>query len=352
MLPIVTLYDNLPWSIRAATPIVFILGTISFCHRIFHFNFLEFLGCSYSVALSFALIYQLTAFLYRNWVGVALGYNTDLKKLGSWAVVTGCTAGIGEAYAHGLAKRGMNVVLIARSQEKLDKVEREIRELYNVQTKVIIVDFTEGMEIYDGIEEGLKDLEIGTLINNVAMSYPFPEYFVDLPHGRKFYRDMLNCNMMSVTMMTSIVLPGMIQRKKGVVVNVGSLSSMMDTPFMSLYGSTKAFVDKFTMDLALEHKEHGIFFQSLIPGYVVSNMSKVRKSHFFVPTPEAFVEKALQAVGLQRRTALWLPHQILHACIHIGQFFRRDGAAEVSMVIGKQFWIYGKKVMFYRSKSG
>ncbi|ODN04860.1 Very-long-chain 3-oxoacyl-CoA reductase [Orchesella cincta] len=329
MATILKLYDSLPWAFRAGVPILLTVGTTTFCHHLFHFNFLEFLGCTYSIGLGFLLLYHFFLFIYRNWVGVALGHNTDLKKLGSWAVVTGCTAGIGEAYSHALAKRGLNLVLMSRSKEKLEKIEREIRELYQVQTKVIPVDFTEGMEIYNGIEEELKDLEIGTLINNVGMSYPFPEYFIDLPHGRKFYRDMLNCNMMSLTMMTAIVLPGMLQRKKGAVVNVGSLTSILDTPFMALYGASKAFVDKFTQDLALEHEEHGIIFQSLIPGYIVSNMSKVKKSNFFVPTPEAFVEKAIQAVGLQSRTAVWLPHQILHACIHIGQFFRRDGAAEV-----------------------
>ncbi|ODM92833.1 Very-long-chain 3-oxoacyl-CoA reductase [Orchesella cincta] len=319
-----------PWQRKAAAPILFLWGSVAFCHRLFHFNFLEFIGCAFSVSVSFFFIYHVALFIYRNWVGVWLGHNADIKTHGPWAVITGCTSGIGRAYADSLAKRGLNLVLMSRSKEKLVELQSELREQFpSVQTKIIIVDFTKGPEIYGDIEKELQGLEIGMLVNNVGICYQFPEYFMDLPDRNQFCTDILNCNILSVTMMTSIVLPGMLERGKGVVINISSLSGIMDTPFMTLYAATKAFVDKFTQDLELEYREQGIIFQVLIPGYVVSNMSKVKTSNFFVPSAEDFVEKALSCLGLQSRTCAWLSHQILHACIRIGQFFRRDVAGEV-----------------------
>ena len=66
----------------------------------------------------------------------------NLKKYGSWAVVTGCTDGIGKAYAESLAKKGLNIVLISRTLEKLQEQAKSIQEKYKVETKVISADFT------------------------------------------------------------------------------------------------------------------------------------------------------------------------------------------------------------------
>ena len=72
-----------------------------------------------------------------------MGFGTlNLKKYGAWAVVTGCTDGIGKAYAESLAKRGLNVVLISRTLEKLQEQAKSIEDTYKVQTKVISADFT------------------------------------------------------------------------------------------------------------------------------------------------------------------------------------------------------------------
>lgn len=323
-------YDRLPWQLRASVPHVLILFILRFYYKTFHLNFLEILGVTFCLLSTLCWLMVLYHIIYRNWIGVALGHSADLTKFGSWAVITGSTQGIGLAYAHALAKKGLNVVLLSRSPEKLSEAAQEIMREHQVQVKVIAMDFTGGVEIYDHVEKELENLDVGILINNVGMCYPYPEYFADLPGGRKFCQDLINCNISSVAQMTHIVLPGMVERKGGVVVNVGSFSAIIDVPYLSLYGSSKAFVDKFTQDLDLEYRQHGIIFQSVIPGYVTGTMSKIRASTMWVPTPEDFVEGALNAVGLQKRTAVWLPHQLFHLIVKVGHFFRRDGACFVS----------------------
>uniref|UniRef100_A0A803T4R4 Hydroxysteroid 17-beta dehydrogenase 12 n=1 Tax=Anolis carolinensis TaxID=28377 RepID=A0A803T4R4_ANOCA len=99
----------------------------------------------------------------------------DFSHYGTWAVVTGATTGIGKSYAHELAKKGLDIVLISRSMEKLKQVAAEIEELYGRNTRVIQADFTGGSEIYKSIEEALHGLEIGVLVHERLgeLQHPF-----------------------------------------------------------------------------------------------------------------------------------------------------------------------------------
>ncbi|KXJ12187.1 Very-long-chain 3-oxoacyl-CoA reductase [Exaiptasia diaphana] len=167
----------------------------------------------------------------------SLGFRKDLKAFGSWAVVTGCTDGIGKSYAKQLAKQGLNIVLMSRNLEKLKKVEEEIRSEYNVETRIIVIDFSGGQEIYQDIGDKLKDLEIGILVNNVGVGVKCPDYFLMLPIEETC--KMINVNILSVVMMTYIVLPMMVARKSGLVINVSSIAGRIPNPLVSTYSSTK-----------------------------------------------------------------------------------------------------------------
>lgn len=109
-----------------------------------------------------------------------------------------------------LAKLGFNVVLVSRTKSKLETVANEIGSKYNVQTKTIAVDFTGGIEIFESIKAQIQSLDIGVLVNNVGMSYDNPEYFHSIPNQDKFLADLVNCNIVSVTNLCKIVLPGMV----------------------------------------------------------------------------------------------------------------------------------------------
>lgn len=137
-------------------------------------------------------------------------------------MVTGATDGIGKGMAFELAKKGLNIVLISRSVDKLNETRVELETKYpKTQVRVISVDFSKFDETTRKVvAEDLKGLDIGVLINNVGISYPYTKYFHELDDER--VAQLISLNVDSTTWMTRIVIPGMVERKRGAIVNLGS----------------------------------------------------------------------------------------------------------------------------------
>ncbi|XP_075433806.1 very-long-chain 3-oxoacyl-CoA reductase-B-like [Ascaphus truei] len=238
-------------------------------------------------------------------------WRTDFRQYGAWAVVTGATDGIGKAYAEELARRGLNIVLISRSLEKLQRVATGIEQQCGRKTRIIQADFTRGSEIYQPIEEALKDLDIGVLVNNVGMTYAEGlTEFLNVPDIQKRIADIINCNIMSVTQMTGIVLSKMMQRKKGVIINLSSEAGARPYAKITVYSATKAFVDFFSKGLHHEYKSKGIIVQCVMPLLVSTNMTQRIGINVFVKSSDSFARDALNTVGYESRTSGCLSHSL------------------------------------------
>lgn len=219
-------------------------------------------------------------------------------KLGKWAVVTGATDGIGKAYALALAKQGMSIVLISRTEAKLQAVAAEIdakRYPGLEKTKYIVCDYSK-FEGGDGarVAEELAGLDVGVLVNNVGMSYRYPRFFHELPYDE--VGGIMAMNVASTVWTTKIVLEGMVDRKRGTIVNLSSGSAEHVMPLLAEYGAAKMFVARFSESLDAEYRGRGVRVSCQVPFYVATKLAKLRKS-VTVPTPEEYVAKALRWVG-------------------------------------------------------
>ncbi|GBP31330.1 Very-long-chain 3-oxoacyl-CoA reductase [Eumeta japonica] len=122
---------------------------------------------------------------------------------------------------------------------------------------------------------------------------------------------LIKVNVLSMIRMNGLILPGMVKRGRGVIINIGSLASIVPCPLAAVYGATKAFVDKLSQTLEMEYSKDGIIVQAVNPGYVLSNMTPhLERSSLFAPTAEQFVRSALSTVNVVSRTTGYLPHDI------------------------------------------
>jgi len=166
------------------------------------------------------------------------------RRYGAWAVVTGATDGIGRAIAFRLAAAGLGLVLVGRNPEKLAAVAAEIKAKHPKvpEVRTFVLDFA-SEELAAGVEalkEAIRGLDVGVLVNNAGLSYPYARYFHEV--DEELMRSLIRVNVEGVTRVTHAVLPGMVERKRGAIVNIGSGSASVvpSDPMYSVYAATKA----------------------------------------------------------------------------------------------------------------
>ena len=249
---------------------------------------------------------------FRTYIFSRLWYTKDFssKYGGNWAVITGASDGIGRSYAFQLAERKMNVFLISRNLNKLKNVADEIESKYNVCTRSYPMDLCDisHPDKYDQLKRELELIDVGILVNNVGVMYDRLQYFLTVPKERQL--QIINLNITSTVLMTYMLLPQMVGRNKGALINVSSGASVHPTPLMTTYSASKHFVDSFTDALQYEYSSYGIVMQAVKPFYVSTNMTYRGKPNFFLVHPDVYVRSALCMLGSTHRTYGYWAHGI------------------------------------------
>jgi len=235
----------------------------------------------------------------------------NVNKLGDWSLVTGATDGIGKGLCEELAKQGQNIVLVSRTLSKLESCAKELEEKYKIKTQIIQMDFGSEKNIQERIEAETKGLTIGLLVNNVGLSYDHPEYFLEIDDGANKCQALVDININSMLKVTRAILPSMVARRKGAVINMSSFSAL-GAPLLSVYGASKAFVMKWSEDMEMEYSRKGVTIMCAYPFYVVSNMSKIRKSSWSTPTPGAYAKSLLNQLGCVSCTTGYWAHDLMN----------------------------------------
>ncbi|XP_045891619.1 testosterone 17-beta-dehydrogenase 3 [Micropterus dolomieu] len=242
----------------------------------------------------------------KMWFPVSKSFFTSM---GEWAVVTGASEGIGRAYAFVLAEQGMNVVIMSRTKVTLDQVAKEIGDTTGQRVKVIVTDFIKE-NIFSEIEDELRDLNIGVLVNNVGLLPSFiPCKFLDCAELDQTITKVINCNVKTMAKMCKIILPGMEKRGKGVIVNISSGVASIPFPLYTLYAASKVFVERFSQGLQAEYK--GIIIQAVAPFGVSTRMAAYQQTGGVTFSPEDFVKSALQYLRAGDKTHGSICHIVL-----------------------------------------
>ena len=186
-----------------------------------------------------------------------------LQKYGAWAVVAGAGEGLGAAFAHDLARRGMNVLLIARRKHQIEDVAAQIRSTFNVETRCLDRDLGEAETLIE-VERELREREVGILVYNAAYS-PFGS-FLDMEVGE--IEQTVAVNVVGPLAFTRALAPAMRKRNRGGVVLMSSLAGLQGTPGLVPYSSSKAFNIVLGEGLWRELRESGIDVVTCIAGAV------------------------------------------------------------------------------------
>ncbi len=215
-------------------------------------------------------------------------------------LITGASSGIGEVFARKLAARGNNLLLVARSEDKLINLCNELGRSKSIRAQYVALDLSERDAPARLFAEAQnRGLEIDFLINNAGFGSMGEFTKLDLDHEL----NMIDLNVRSLVELTHRFLVPMRERKSGSIINVASTAGFQPVPFMAAYAATKAFVLSFSEALAEENRPFGIKVMALCPGVTETNFFEAAKIQRpparIAQTPEAVVDTALRAIMVQ-----------------------------------------------------
>ncbi len=220
-------------------------------------------------------------------------------KYGPWAVVTGASAGIGEEFARQLAEEGLNLVLIARREERLHELAEELKAKNGILTRVVAIDLVDAGSL-DAIDAATNDIEVGLLINNAGVENHGAFIGQDLLAETK----LLQLNVVAPMQLAHHFARKMKQRHRGGILFVSSTGGYGAWPYVANYAASKAYVLTLGESLHYELAKHGVDVTVLSPGLTKTAMADgigadVDFAKFPLKTmqPVAVVKTGLKALG-------------------------------------------------------
>ncbi|KAL7934302.1 hypothetical protein V8C35DRAFT_302239 [Trichoderma chlorosporum] len=236
-------------------------------------------------------------------LGALLLPGTNLRKYGkpgTWAVVTGASDGIGKEFAIQLAAKGFNLVLISRTQSKLDTMAKDLEQKFTgkgLQVKTLAMDYAQDNDTdYDRMRELVQDLDVGILVNNVGQSHSMPVPFLETP--KEELQNIVTINCLGTLKTTQVVAPILQKRKRGLILTMGSFGGWTPTPLLATYSGSKAFLQQWSNALSAELSDDNVDVYLVLSHLVTTALSKVRHTSLLIPNPRGFVKSALGKVGL------------------------------------------------------
>lgn len=204
-----------------------------------------------------------------------------------------------------MAKKGLNVILVSRTESKLEALAKEIAEKYKVKVQIIAFDASTDLPAnYEAIKQALGTVDnVTVLINNVGQSHSIPVPFLET--STKEMSDIITINNIATLKITQLVAPKIVEsaknlKTKGLILTMGSFSGLTPTPLLATYSGSKAFLQAWNNALARELQPQNVDCQIVLSYLVASAMSKIRRTSAMIPSPKQFVHFALKLAGTKR----------------------------------------------------
>lgn len=258
------------------------------------------------------------------------------------ALITGASTGIGAAFAQQLAARQTDLVLVARSHDKLQELANSLQHQHQIQVDIIVQDLT-APEATETIFQTVQQLgrPIDLLVNNAGMG----DYGDFAESDRDLQLQMVQLNMATIVDLSHRFLLGMRQRRTGGIINLSSVAAFQSMPYFSIYAATKAFILSFSEGLWAENRSYGVHVLAVCPGPAgikffqeagfPSSLVKVAEK---IDTPvETVVREALKA--FEKREPLVIPGSLINPILAtLPRFVPREWVSSFwKLILGNDF---------------
>ncbi|HEY9656332.1 MAG TPA: SDR family oxidoreductase [Crinalium sp.] len=257
------------------------------------------------------------------------------------ALITGASAGIGAAFAQQLAARQTDLVLVARSQDKLQELANSLSHQHQIQVDIIVQDLT-APDATETIFQTVQQLgrSIDLLVNNAGIG----DYGDFAESDRDFQLKTVQLNIATIVDLTHRFLPGMRQRRTGGVINLSSVAGFQSMPYFSIYAATKAFILSFSEALWAENRSYGVHVLAVCPGPAGVKFLKeagfppflVNVAAKFDTSIETVVRDALKA--FEKRESIVIPGNLINPILAtLPRFLPREGVSSFwKLVLGNE----------------
>ncbi len=188
--------------------------------------------------------------------------------------MTGASAGIGEAFARALAARGHDLILVARRKQRLEELSAQLKSEHGAESHVIASDLGKAeapRQVFDAVEK--LGLQLDLLVNNAGYGSSGPFHTQE----HEWEMGQIDLNVRALAALAHLFSPGMVQRGKGRIINLGSVGSFMSCPYMATYAATKAFILSFSEAISAELAPHGVQVTCVCPGGTSTEFQQIAK---------------------------------------------------------------------------
>ena len=237
------------------------------------------------------------------------------QRYGPWALVAGASEGLGQAWCRKLAERGLDVVLVARRSEPLEREVQELRERHGVRTRALALDLA-APDCAERIREATADLDLGLLVYNAAHAHIGP--FLAQPLESKLATVDVNCR--GLLLLVSHVAERLVARGRGGIVLMSSMSGWQGSALVGVYAASKAFITVLGESLWSELQPLGVDVQVCVAGATrtpsfEAQTPREKQDGAFPMTPAAVVDASLARLGRGPTVVPGRMNQLVHAAL-------------------------------------